>query len=289
METYIARDVWKLVKEKKLLKGISTLGFEADNMAYSDAVDIRNKIRPIKFKPAPGEIERFTRPKSPEELANIQKACDIAVNVYESILKIIKPGITENEIANEISYRGRKLGSEGDAFDIIVVSGHRAALVHGKPGDKKIKKNDIVLLDFGCIVNGFRSDISRTFAVGKATREQKSIYKLLRKSQKAAIESVRPGMNGKTLDHAARSIIKQAGYGEYFKHSLGHGLGLVTHEKPTITFRLEDQIIPEEVVLAIEPGIYLPGKFGIRVEDDIFVTRNGGKYLTNAPDELIAI
>lgn len=289
LHTHVTRDVWGTVNKKKILKNITTLGFEADTLAYSDAVDIRNKIRPVKFKPAPGEIERFTRPKAPEELANIKKACAMAEKVFDIMLGIIKPGITEKEIAMEIAHQGRMLGSEGDAFDIIAVSGPRSALVHGTPSTKKVKKNEIVLLDFGCIVNGFRSDITRTIAVGRATKEQKSVYQLLLDAKQAAVDTVRPGMNGKHVDAAARDMIKKAGYGDYFQHSLGHGLGLQTHEKPIITFRMDDQIVPEDTVLAIEPGVYLPGKFGMRVEDDIFVTLNGGKYITNTPKELVVI
>lgn len=286
LKTYITRDVWGLVNSENILDDIDTLGFEADVMPYSEAVDIRNKIRPVKFKPAAGEIERFMRPKAPEELESIKKACSIAEEVYEKIIGMVKPGMTEHELASEISYQARLLGSEGEAFDIIAVSGERSALVHGQPSDKVIKKGDIILLDFGCIVNGFRSDITRTFAMGKATKEQKDLYKLLWEAKCKAVEAVRPGMNAKLLDAVARDMIKEAGFGDYFLHSLGHGIGLITHEKPIITFRLEDQIIPEDCVLAIEPGVYLPNKFGMRVEDDILVTRSGGEYLTHAPEEL---
>lgn len=289
LKTYISRDVWGTVKKEKTLKKISTLGFEADKMAYSDAVDIRNKIRPVKFKPAPNIAERFTQQKSEQELDSIKKSAQLAEKVYETILKMIKPGMSEIDVATEISYQGRKLGSEGDAFDIIVVSGPRGALVHGQPSTKKIKKNEIVLIDFGCKVNGFCSDISRTFAIGKATKEQKSIYEMLVKAKNEAVKGVRPGMNGKYLDSIARNIVKKAGYGDNFKHSLGHGVGLMVHEKPTISFRLEDQFVPPDSVIAIEPGVYLPDKYGMRVEDMAYVTPNGGELLTNAPSELLII
>jgi Xaa-Pro aminopeptidase len=289
MITHISRDPWQLLIEKKEITKISHLAFEADKIAYSDAVEIRNRLRPIKFKPAPNSVERFTIPKSPEEQLEIQKSCDIALQVYEDVLKLVKPGVTEKEIELEISYQTRKLGSEGDPFPIIVVSGPRASLVHGTASDRKLKKGDVLLMDFGCKINGFCSDISRTVVVGKASKEQKEMYQLLIKAKEAAVTTVCPGMNGQTLDEAARSIIKEAGFGEYFQHSLGHGIGLVAHEKPTITFRLEDQIVPENAVLAIEPGIYLPEKFGMRVEDDILVTRSGGKYFTKAPEELLVV
>jgi len=290
LKTFIARDVWAYCVENKLIKDIKSLAFEGDRVGYSDAVAIRNKVRPLKFKPSEDkEVERYTMPKAPEELAYIEEACRLAEATYKKILKFIKPGVTEKDIANEIAYISRKLGSEGDPFDIIVTSGERGALVHGQPSDRKIKKGDIIIMDFGCKYHGFGSDITRTVAVGKATQEQKDVYKLLVEAKEAAIKEVRPHMNGKHLDLVARDMIKKAKYGKYFEHSLGHGIGLVAHESPIITYRLEDQIIPEEVVLAIEPGVYIPNKFGMRVEDNIYVTREGAKHLTKAPEELLEI
>jgi len=289
MQVHITRDVWGYLAKSKFLHKVENLGFEADHIPYADAVEIRNRIRPLKFKPITNLVERFNQPKAPEELEYIKKACQIAEKVYEEMLGFIQPGMSERDIAVEIAYRTRKHGSEGDPFDIIAVSGPRTALVHGKPSDRKIKKNDIILLDFGAKVNGFGSDITRTFCVGKATKEQKAIYDLVYKAKKAACDAARPGMNGKLLDAVARKMIDSAGYGLNFQHSLGHGIGIVAHEGPIITFRRDDQIIPEDVVLAIEPGVYFPDKFGIRIEDVIFVTRNEITYLTNAPAELIAI
>lgn len=289
LKTHISRDVWQLIQDKIILKKVASLAFEADRLSYADAVSIRNIIRPLKFKPGVNLVERFTVPKAPEELENIQKSCVIAIQVYEYILNIIKPGITEREIAIEIAYQTRKLGSEGDPFPIIVTSGERGGLVHGAPSDKKIKKGDLIIMDFGCIINGFCSDITRTVAIGKVTKEQKTVYDLIFKAKELAIENVRPGMNGKILDNISRKIIIDAGYGDFFQHSLGHGIGLVAHEMPTITFRKDDQIVPENCVLAIEPGVYIPNKFGIRIEDCVFVTRNGSKYLTKAPEEIVTL
>ncbi len=289
LKTYISRDPWKTAVEEGILRRVQTLAFEADKTFYSTAVETRNKIRPIKFKPVDDLMERFTIPKSPEEVEYIQKACDIAIKTYEHILGFIKPGVTEKEIELEIAYHSRKLGSEGDAFPIIVVSGTRGALVHGSASTKKIKNGDVIIMDFGCIVNGFHSDITRTVAVGKATKEHKAMYKMLVSAKDSAIAIARPGMNGKTVDNAARSIIAKEGYGEFFQHSLGHGIGLVAHEKPIITFRMDDQTIPESCVLAIEPGVYLPEKFGMRVEDMVYVGRGGCKYMTKAPEEIPVI
>lgn len=287
--THITRDVWKLISDKKLLKDVTSLAFEADRISYSDAVLIRNVIRPIKFKPAPQIVEPYTMNKSPEELENIQKACDITVQVYEKILELIKPGVSELDIDLEITYQSRKLGSECEAFPSIVVSGPRGAIVHGRASDRKLKLGDIIIMDFGCKVNGFCSDMTRTVALGKATKDQKSIYKMLVKAKDSAIAEVRPGMNGKLLDKVARDIIEKEGFGKYFQHSLGHGIGIEPHEMPTITFRKEDQIVPENSVIAIEPGVYIPDKFGMRVEDLCFVTRNGGRHLMKAPEDLPVI
>lgn len=289
LKTFITRDIWGFCVQRKLFKSVSTLVFESERLSYQDVINIRNLIRPVKFKPALSIVEPFTMPKSTEELENIRKACEMSEKVFEQVLKNFKVGMTEKELAAEVVYIARKFGSEGEPFPTIVVSGKRSSLVHGSPSDKQIKSGEVVMIDFGCIVNGFCSDITRVFAVGKSTKEQRAIYDLLIKAKDAAIERVRPFVNGKLVDDAARSLIAKAGYGEYFQHSLGHGIGIVPHEQPLITFRKDDQIIPESCVLAIEPGVYIPNKYGLRVEDNIFVNRDGAKYLTKAPAELIVV
>jgi Xaa-Pro aminopeptidase len=286
LQTYITRDVWSYIMDNNMFSELATIAFEADRISYADAVAIRNQVRPLKFKPAPKIVEPFTIPKSPEEFENIKQACDIAIKTNDKILELVKPGVTELDLAIEIAYQSRKMGSEGDPFDIIVVSGPRGALVHGKPSERKLKKGDLVTFDFGCKVNGFITDITRTVGLGKITKEQKSVYKIVHDAKEAAIANVRPGMNGKILDNVARSIIQKEGYGDYFQHSLGHGIGLEPHEMPIITFRMDDQVVPENCVIAIEPGIYLPEKFGIRIEDNVHVTRTGGRHITKAPEEL---
>lgn len=291
LQVHITREPIAYCIKNNFLEEIETMGVESEYITYEEAIDIRQKLhsQKIKFKPVSSLVERYTQAKSPEEIGCIKASCKIAETVFEKMLDFVKPGMTELDVAIEIAYQGRKLGSEGDAFDIIAVSGSRGALVHGKPSNNKIKKNDILLMDFGCKVNGFCSDISRTICIGKPTKEQKAIYDLLYKAMTAAATEVRPGMKGDFLDGIARKMIEKAGYGQYFQHSLGHGLGLVCHENPIITFRQHNQIVPEDVVLAIEPGIYLPNKFGMRVEDNVLVTKTQNIKLTNAPSELISI
>lgn len=289
LKTFITRDVWTFCSKKKMFKNLTSLAFESERLSYQDVINIRNIVRPIKFKPALAIVEPFMMPKAPEEVENIRKACEMSEKVFEQVLKSFKVGMTEKELAAEIVYRARLLGSEGEPFPTIVVSGKRSSLVHGSPTDKPIKAGEVVTVDFGCIVNGFCSDITRVFAVGKSTKEQRSIYDLLIKAKDSAIQIVRPFVNGKLVDNAARSLIEKAGYGNFFQHSLGHGLGISPHEPPLITFRKDDEIIPESCVLAIEPGVYLPDKYGLRVEDNIYVNRDGAKYLTKAPTELIVV
>ncbi|MPM65337.1 Aminopeptidase YpdF [bioreactor metagenome] len=291
LNIHITRDIWGYCAEEDIFHKFNSIGIEAEYLTYDAAIALRQLMHStgIKFKSISNLVDKFTQPKAPEEIENIKKACNISEQVFEHILGFIKPGMTELDIAIEIDYKSRLLGSQGPAFDTIVTSGPRGALVHGQPSTRKIKKNDIVLMDFGSRVNGFCSDITRTISVGKPTREQKAIYELLYNAMSQAILEVRPGMKGHLLDAVARDIINNAKYGDYFKHSLGHGLGLVCHEMPTISFRLQNQIIPEDVVLAIEPGIYLPQKFGMRVEDNVIVNKGNNIKLTNAPEELISI
>lgn len=286
LQIHITRDIWNYCIEKKIFKGVAALAFESDRVSYNDAINVRNLIRPVKFKPSPAIVEPFTQPKAKEELDKISQACRIAEKVFNEILKIYHPKMSERDIANEIIYLSRNFGSEGEPFPTIVVSGKRSSLPHGSPSNKEIKNGEVVTVDFGCIVNGFCCDITRVFAVGKATKEQIAIYNLLLNAKDSAISKIRPFINGKLVDEAARSLIRNAKYGDFFQHSLGHGIGVVPHELPLITYKKDDQIIPENCVLAIEPGVYIPNKYGLRLEDDVYVSRDGAVYLSKAPAEI---
>lgn len=285
LKVHITRDVWQYMVDAKVLTKIKNLGFESDRIAYTEAVDIRNVIRPVKFKPAPKEVEPFTMPKADVELEHIKAACKIAESVYETMKKKVKVGMTEIELQSELIYEARKQGSEGEPFNPIVLAGERTSMPHGRPSHRKIKKGDLILLDFGTMIEGFGCDITRVFCIGKPTKEQESVYKIVYEAKQKAIENLRPGINGKILDEYARKHIENAGYGDHFKHSLGHGIGVAPHEMPFITFRKEDNV-PVGVVLAIEPGIYFEGKWGMRLEDNVHVTFDGAIMFTNAPAEL---
>jgi Xaa-Pro aminopeptidase len=286
MKIHITREVWKYIAENNILgPKTKTLGFEADKVFYSEAVEIRNLIRPLKFKPTPGEIEPFTMPKDPEELKNIQDACKMCEDVYEYIKTKIKPGLTEWDITNQIAYKARELGSEGVPFHIICTSGTNTAMAHLHPTMRKIKKGDLILMEFGCTVNGFASTLCRTLAVGSATKEQETMYTMLVEAQNATFKNLRQGIVGKVLESYARKIINEGGYGEYFKTNLGHGVGITYNEKPMINSRSED-IVPEGCVMAIEPGVYIPNKFGMRIKDTAKVNKDGVQQITFPPEKL---
>lgn len=289
LEVHITRDPWTYLPENGLFDKVGSLGFEADRIPYAIAVEIRNKIRPVKFKPLTNMLDRYVQPKSKLELENIKKASEIAIKTYEDVLEIIKPGMTEKELSNEIAYRSRVNGSESEPFPIIVTAGPHASHVHGVPGDRKFRKSEIILMDFGVKYNGLIAGICRTIGLGKITKEQKDIYKLLKKAQQTAIDNIVPGMKASYLDGFARDVIKKAGYGEYFEHPLGHGFGLAAEEIPMIYHTEVETMVPQDCVLTIEPGIYIPEKFGMRIEDIVLVTTTGGERITDSPNELVII
>ncbi|MBI3258443.1 MAG: M24 family metallopeptidase [Ignavibacteriae bacterium] len=181
------------------------------------------------------------------------------------------------------------LGAEKEAFDIIVVTGEHSAWVHGRATEQKIKSGDMITFDFGFYVDGFASDVTRTVAVGKVSDEQRKVYGIVQEAHRTAIASAKAGMTGKELDTVARDIITAAGYGDYFQHSLGHGLGILVHENPAISSRNDKGKIPIGAVITIEPGIYLPGKFGVRIEDDILITETGCEILSSGSSELLVL
>lgn len=289
LEVRITRDPWTYMPEQGLLDSVKSIGFEADRLPYAETVEIRNKMRPIKFKPLTNMLDRYVQPKSEGELGNIKKACEILIKTYEDSLEYIKPGMTEKDLAIELSYNLMKNGSEGDPFPIIVGAGPHGAHVHGKPGDRKLRKTEILLIDIGARYNGFVAGITRTIGIGKVPKEQKDIYKVIKAAQKKAIDNILPGMKASYIDELARKVIRDAGYGEYFEHPLGHGFGLTNDEKPLIYHTEDEQMIPLDSVLAIEPGIYIPGKFGMRIEDNVLVTQDECVRLTDSPEELVVL
>ena len=235
-----------------------------------------------------GMIEEIRAVKDDTELSAIAMAEKIGDQAFSYILGEIKPGVSEKEIALKLELKMRELGASGLSFDTIVVSGERTSMPHGEPSDKLIENGDFVTMDFGCIFNGYCSDMTRTVAVGSVTDEQRDIYNVVLRAQKATCDAVKAGMKGKEVDAVARKIISDAGYGECFGHGLGHGVGLEIHEAPTANTRSEE-ILKPKMLVTIEPGIYIPKKFGVRIEDLSIVTENGIINLTGSEKELIIL
>ncbi|MBO3078759.1 M24 family metallopeptidase [Mammaliicoccus sciuri] len=233
-------------------------------------------------------IETIRMVKDEFEIKQIQKAADIVDETYEHILKWVKLGMTENEVNNEMEMFMRSQGATCSSFDTIVASGHRGALPHGVASNKVIEEGDMITLDFGALYEGYVSDVTRTFAIGEPKEEMKKIYNIVLEAQLTALEQIKPGMTGKEADTIARAIIKSYGYGEQFGHSLGHGIGLEVHEGPALSQK-SDIVLEENMCITLEPGIYVDGLGGVRIEDDVLVTKNGLQRFTKSSKDLIIL
>ncbi len=259
------------------------LGFEGDNVTWNLHKQLSAKLRklpsPVQMKPLNGMIEKMREIKDEAEISLMKKASDMMSKVLNRVLDTLEPGQTEKEIARKIENFSLEAGAEGMAFDSIVASGPNAALPHAVPTNRKIRKRDHVIFDVGLKLDGYCCDMTRTVFMGTPDRKIKEIYKIVREAQLAALEYVRPGEISTKPDSIARDIIKKAGYGEYFGHSLGHGVGLATHEAPRLS-PLDPVTLEQGMIVTVEPGIYLPGKGGVRLEEMVAIEKNGPRILT---------
>lgn len=267
--------------------GLSSIAFESDYVTYDEYRRLQSSLHEKQIFPL--HIDHLRMTKDEIELSNIKKAAEIADKAFVHILSYIRPGISENAVAVELEYKMRQLGAEKSAFDIIVASGKRGALPHGRASDKLIENGDLVTMDFGAVYHGYHSDITRTVAVGKANSEQRNIYHIVLDAYLAGLQAVRPGKTGKEIDEAARKIIIDCGYGEYFGHGLGHGVGLEIHEEPKVSPSNTSVKMIENMIITIEPGIYIPDWGGIRIEDTVVVCPEGSKPLTVSSKQLIEL
>lgn len=226
--------------------------------------------------------------KSEEEIKKIEKAEELGDRAFEHILPMIKPGVTEKSVALELEFFMRNNGASALSFETICASGKRGAMPHGVAADKKIEKGDFVTLDFGCVLGGYCSDMTRTVSVGKPNKQLEEIYNIVLEAQKAAIDSIKSGVDCKDADFIARNIIDKAGYGKYFGHSLGHSVGIEIHENPNLSPKSSDCLKVGNVV-TVEPGIYIPELGGVRIEDVVAITECGCINLTKSPKDLIIV
>lgn len=268
-------------------EGLRELGFEETTVSFLE-YSVLEEIIDAQLIPISGMIEELREIKDEEEIAIIEKACSIADLAYDHILKMIQPGMTEIEVANQLDFYMRSLGAAGVSFETIVASGLRSAMPHGVASKKIIEQGDLITIDFGCYYEGYVSDMTRTFAIGDPGEQLKEIYQIVLEAQLAVLEVAKPGVTGKQLDAVARDYITKHGYGEAFGHSTGHGIGLEIHEGPNVSVRAEKQFVPGNIITD-EPGIYLPGIGGVRIEDDLLITSDGNRVLTHSPKELIIL
>lgn len=286
----IIRNVGPVFLEVKKIaeqKGINTLGFEDAYMSFRSYEELEGLVD-CDLVPASGVIEELREIKEESELALIKKACEIADAGFRYILDYIKPGVSEIEIANKLDFHMRELGATGVSFDTIVASGFRSAMPHGVASHKRIERGDFVTLDFGCYYEGYVSDMTRTVSVGEPDAKLKEIYQVVLDAQLRVNAQARAGMTGVDVDRIARDYITEKGYGEYFGHSNGHGIGLEIHEGPNTSQRATKVLVPGNVITN-EPGIYLDGLGGVRIEDDLIITANGNEIITHSPKELLIL
>jgi len=281
-----SHDLWKTIVERKLLKGCRRVAFESEAVTYAQYKNFRDSIGPVALVPVRSFVEEIAIVKDADELSSIRRAVAITDTVFQEVLPCVRPGVREIEIAAEITYRQRCHGAGGDAFEPIVASGSRGALPHGRASEKTVRSGEFITLDFGCTVDGYCSDLTRTVGVGRIGRAQRDVYASVLAAQRDAIDVARAGMIASDLDAAARTRIAADGFGRFFTHSLGHGLGLRIHERPRVS-HLSNERLRVGSVITIEPGIYLPGRFGVRIEDDVVLTSSGCTVLTGAPKELL--
>ncbi len=262
--------------------------FEDQNVSASLYFKLKEKFQNVEFASGSDALNKIRMIKTEDELKKIKRAEDICCRAFDRILDFIKPGISEKELSAELEYYMKRLGGEKLAFETIAISGARTSLPHGVPSEKKLQKGDFITLDFGCTLDGYSSDMTRTVVLGKATSEQKTIYNTVRDAQTAGLETIREGALAKDVDAAARNIIENAGFGKYFRHSLGHGVGLLVHELPNLSPKSEF-VLKENMVVSCEPGIYIPEFGGVRIEDLVAVKKDGYINFTSASKDLIEL
>lgn len=269
------------------LRGFSRIGAEEYSLAHGDWLSWEKKLN-CKFTPAEEILTELRKCKNPYEIESITEAQRIAEAALDKVLGILHPGMSERELAAELTYQMQLLGGEGNSFDPIAVTGKKSSMPHGVPGEEQICSGDFVTMDFGCLKNGYCSDMTRTVAVGYATDEMKRVYDTVLEAQLAGIEMARAGVTGAQVHNSAAEVIEKAGYGAFFGHGFGHSVGLEIHEAPNAS-PTNEKPLPAGAVITAEPGIYLPGKYGVRIEDMLFLTETGNINLTKAPKELLII
>jgi len=264
---------------------LGRVGIEAPAITLDNYRTLQDALTDVTLKPLSGEIERIRIIKDAGEASLLREAAIMAAGALEETLKQITPGITERDIASILEVNMKNAGSEKPSFETIVASGSNGALPHAVPGSREIQEGDFLTIDYGTVHRGYHSDETCTFAIGSVTEKQTTVYTLVKEAHDTALDAVKPGVPCREIDGIARTIISDAGYGEYFSHGTGHGVGLNVHEPPRVSESAED-ILEEGMVITVEPGIYIPDRFGVRIEDTVIVVKDGCEVLTKMSKNL---
>jgi Xaa-Pro aminopeptidase len=281
-------NLWEGLRSSVLSQGLRRIGIDRARATLED-LDQLNQATGIDWIALKGPVEELRQSKDEAEVRAIQEAAALASDALEAVLPTIRPGRTELEIAADLEAALRRRGSEWHPFPPIVASGARSALPHARPNPRPVERGDWLVLDFGAKVRGYCSDLTRTVVVGaRATERQRSVYDLVRRAQRRAVTGIRPGMTGKAADTLAREVIEGEGFGAAFGHSLGHGLGLEVHEAPRLS-QLNPDPLPAGAVVTVEPGVYLEGWGGVRIEDNVVLTAEGARCLSDGRTDLLEL
>mgnify|MGYP000147280241 CR=1 FL=1 len=275
------------IKQQAERLGISELGFESASVTYSTYEAWTKKLAPIRLIPAPDIISPLRMVKSPEEIEKVRQACAAADACFAHVQRVIQPGVREYDVMLEIEFYFRKQGLEL-AFSPVVVSGERSARPHGKASEKPLAVGDFVTMDFGCKFEGYCSDITRTVVIGNASSRHCEIYEQVLKAQMASLDAIKPGVPARDVDALARKILDEKNLAQYFGHGLGHGLGRLVHDAGRMNATSEHVFEPGQV-WTVEPGVYIEGFGGVRIEDDVVVNSDGCEVLTKSPKELLVL
>lgn len=276
------------VLNQALPVSLNRMGLEKSHFTLSRFEAMQQVVHASEFVDVDEPLKQMRLVKSPDEVVRMKRAIQVVEEVLRAGLEKVQVGVKEIELVAEIEYQMKKLGAQSPAFATMVLTGENSALPHGHPGDRQVQAGELLLFDLGVYLDGYASDITRTFAVGEVSDKLKDIYDTVLAGNLAAIEAVRPGATLASIDRAAREVIASRGYGDYFIHRLGHGLGIDVHEYPSVHGENQD-LLQTGMVFTIEPGVYVSGLAGVRIEDDVIVTKNGVEVLTTFPKELTVI
>ena len=276
------------VEQNALFGAAQSVVIQADHVTVAEMDRLRERFGDISFEPVAGLLHTAVASKSEREIEAIRQAQRLTEDVFETLLPQIGPGVTEQDLAAEIVYQHLKRGASAMAFEPIVASGLRGALPHARASSKALRPGELVVIDMGCVLDGYASDMTRTVAVGEPDDRLRQAYAVILNAQQQAVAAVGAGASARAVDAVARDVIADAGLGDYFSHGLGHGVGLQVHEWPRLSYNSDD-VLPENAVVTVEPGVYVPEQFGIRIEDMVVARRDGPEVLTCTPKELLVL